>query len=210
MSDSDFDTDPALLDRIRGGDVDALAELFSEYRSRLWRVVNFRLDARLIGRADPEDILQEAWLNAAKRISAFPTDPELSTFIWFRLIVNQTLIEVHRRHLGAKKRSAGREIRGSSGYDPNTTTFSLSSHLLGRLTSPSEAAIRDERARHLRAALEQMNEVDREVLALRHFEELSNRETAEVLGISEQAASVRYVRALKRLQKIVSAVPGMV
>jgi RNA polymerase sigma-70 factor (ECF subfamily) len=160
----------------------------------------------LIGRIDADDVLQETWLNAVKRISAFPRDEDLSAFVWFRLIVQQTMIDVRRRHLGAQRRSASREAAPSK-WSAESTSFSLSSQLAGTMTSPSEAMMREEAARQLRAQLDQMSALDREVLALRHFEELSNKEAAEVLGLSEQAASVRYVRALKRLQKILMGIP---
>ncbi|QDT65601.1 ECF RNA polymerase sigma factor SigW [Calycomorphotria hydatis] len=200
--------DPNLFSRIIAGDENALAELFSQYRSRLWRIVNFRIDPRLVGRVDPDDILQESWMNSAQRIDSFPKESSLSSFVWFRLIVNQTLIDVHRRHLSAQKRSAAKERSTTSGWSASSTTFSLSSHLLGHQTSPSEAAIREENAKMIDATLKDMSDVDREVLALRHFEELTNRETAEVLGMTEQAASVRYVRALKRLQQQLNSLPG--
>ena len=129
-------------------------------------------------------------------------------FIWLRLIVNQTMIDVHRRHLGAKVRDASRERSTSGGWSAQSTSFSLSHHLLGHLTSPSFAAVRAELSDQLNVALESMGDLDREVLALRHFEELSNTETAKILNLSEQAASLRYVRALGRLKKVLTAIPG--
>ena len=95
-----------LVNRIVHGDREALAELFSIYRPRLWRMVNFRLHPRLHGRVDADDVLQDAWLMAVERISYFQRDASHSSFIWFRMIVQQTLIALHRRHLGAEKRNA--------------------------------------------------------------------------------------------------------
>src|SRR5262249_15560887 len=95
-----------LVNRIVRGDQDALAEMFSLYRRRLWRMVNFRLDPRLQGRIDADDVLQDAWMRAVERIGYFLSDASHSSFIWFRMIVNQTLVELHRRHLGAEKRNA--------------------------------------------------------------------------------------------------------
>lgn len=197
-----------LVNRVVRGDQRALADLFDRYRERLWRTVNFRLDPRLHGRVDADDVLQEAYLNASQRIEHFLPDASQSCFVWLRLIVSQTLIDIHRRHLGAQKRDARRDVPIYGGWDPESTSFSLSSLLLGHLTSPSHAALRAELSEQLDAALGAMRDIDREVLALRHFEELSNRETAQVLDITEQAASVRYVRALARLKDVMSAIAG--
>ena len=197
-----------LVDRVVRGDQTALAELFSRHRDRLWRMVNFRMDPRLHGRVDADDVLQEAWLSVVQRIDHFLADASRSIFVWFRLIASQTLIDIHRRHIGTKKRSAAAEFSISGGWTASSTSFSLSHHLLGHLTSPSQAALRDELSAVLRTALDSMQEVDREVLALRHFEQLCNRETAQILGISEQAASDRYLRALSRLRHVLTALPG--
>lgn len=197
-----------LIERVVKGDHDALAELFSINRDRLWRMVNFRMDPRLHGRVDADDILQEAWLSAVQRIDHFLADASRSIFVWFRLITSQTMIDVHRRHLGTQKRSAAMEFSINRGWSSESTSFSLSFHLLGHLTSPTQAALREELAEQLKTALSGMNEVDREVLALRHFEQLTNRETAQILNISDQAASDRYMRALGRLKGVLTALPG--
>ncbi|WP_437200811.1 sigma-70 family RNA polymerase sigma factor [Planctomicrobium sp. SH664] len=198
----------ALVNAVIHGDRQALATLFTHYRDRLWRIVNFRMDPRLHGRVDADDIVQEAYLDAEKRLDHFLHDSPESFFIWLRLIVNQTLIDVHRRHLGTQSRDARKERSVSGGWSGASTSFSLSKQLLGHLTSPSQAALRAELADQLNMALEAMGELDREVLALRHFEELTNSETARALEITEQAASLRYVRAISRLRKILEAIPG--
>ena len=197
-----------LLDQLKRGDEQALAELFSLHRQRLWRIAHFRLDARLHGRVDADDVLQEAYLNAAQRIRHFVSDSSTSLFVWLRLIVGQTLIDVHRRHLGAQMRDAGREVALGGHGGGQTTSMSLAACLLGHVTSPSQAAVRAETSAQLEAALESMDPIDREVLALRHFEELSNSEVAEVLEIQQKAASIRYVRALKRLKGVLCRLPG--
>jgi|UniRef100_A0A7C4LKG5 RNA polymerase sigma-70 factor (ECF subfamily) len=207
MADSS-DDEQRLVNRIIRGDRTALAELYTLYRPRLWRMVNFRLDPRLRGRVDPDDILQDAWVNAVSRINHFVTDASRSSFIWFRLIVQQTLVDVHRRHLGADKRSAARERPLSQGWHADSTSTSLAFHLQAHLTSPSSAVVKNELAQQLDAVLQGMSDIDREVLALRHFEQLSNAETALVLDMSEQAASIRYVRALQRLKKVLEVMPG--
>ena len=206
MSESQEDAE--LIDRVVQGDEEALAVLFSSHRDRLWRMVSFRMDPRLHGRVDADDVLQEAWLAAVQRIDHFLADASRSIFVWFRLITSQTLIDIHRRHLGTQKRNAAMEFSINKGWSAESTSFSLSFHLLGHLTSPSQAALREELSQQLKQALSSMNEIDREVLALRHFEQLSNRETAQILGISDQASSDRYMRALARLKNVLTALPG--
>jgi RNA polymerase sigma-70 factor (ECF subfamily) len=186
-------------------DPTALAELFTRHRERLWRMVNVRLDRRLHGRVDPDDVLQEAYLDAARRVEYFTRDDGPSFFIWLRLIVGQTLVDVHRRHLGAQARAAGREVALHGA--PDATSASLAGGLMASLTPPSRAAMRAEASSRLEACLDTMEPIDREVLVLRHFEELSNGEVAEVLGIQPKAASIRYVRAVARLKTILSQFP---
>lgn len=198
-----------LLERLREGDTKALATLFEGYRPRLWRIINFRLDHRLAGRVDAEDVLQETYLNAAQRIQHVFTDSPDGVFVWLRLIVQQTLVQIHRRYFGAKSRDVHRErsTQNRWGGNGDSESFSISSQLLGHLTSPSQAALRQELSQQLQVALETMSDLDREVLILRHFEELTNQETARVLKISQQAASLRYVRALTRLKQVLAAIP---
>lgn len=194
--------------RVARGDEAALAALFSLHRPRLARMVEFRLEARLRARMDADDILQDAYLNAVQRIRHFAEKPGMPFFLWLRTIVEQTLIDLHRRHVGAQQRDARREVAIQGHAYPQATSTSLAIQLLGNLTSPSEAAARAEMTAVVEQALEQMNPIDREVLALRHFEELTNAETAQVLGIEQKAASIRYVRALARLKAILADVPG--
>ena len=206
---ADHANEPAsLLDRLKNGDDQALATLFARGRERLLRMVEFRLDARLRGRVEAEDVLQEAYLDAAKRMHHFAEDTSTSFFIWLRMVVTQTLIDIHRRHLGAQMRDAGREMVIRGAPFSQATSFSLAASLLGRFTSPTLAARRTEMSEQLRAALEDMDPIDREVLALRHFEELTNSEVAEELGIQQKAASIRYVRALRRLRELLGGITG--
>jgi RNA polymerase sigma-70 factor (ECF subfamily) len=197
-----------LVNQVIQGDRDALAELFSLYRPRLWRLVAFRLHPQLQGRIDADDVLQDAWLRSVDRINSFLKDAAISPFLWFRTIVSQTLVDLHRFHMGAQKRSAAREFSINRGWSSESTSSSMSFHLQQPAKSPSSTLGRAEQARQLEAALQGMNENDREVLALRHFEELSNSETARVLNMTEQAASARYIRALARLKQVLEVLPG--
>ncbi len=199
-----------LTERLTGGDTEALAQLFSISWDRLQRMVYFRLDPRLKGRVDPDDILQEAYLAAGQRIDSFAAEKSNSVFVWLRLIVGQTMIDVHRRHLGSKLRDARQEVSLHRFASPMASSASMSMHLLGGLTSPSQAAMRTELATLLEEVLGDMEPMDHEILVLRHFEELSNKEVSEFLGIQRSTASNRYVRALQRLKDILSQMPGVV
>jgi RNA polymerase sigma-70 factor (ECF subfamily) len=198
-----------LVNRILGGDRDALGELFAIYRPRLWRMVTFRLHPGLQGRIDADDVLQDAWLRAIERIDHFYEGAGASSFLWFRSIVTQTLLDLHRFHLGAQKRSTARELSIDGGWSAGSTSSCLAFHLSDSARSPSSNASRAEMTKQLDSVLLGMNEVDREILALRHFESLTNSEVAKLLNLSEQTASVRYVRALGRLKQILElVVPG--
>jgi len=196
------------LESLRRGDSEALATVFSLYRDRLCRVVEFRLDARLRGRVSTSDVLQDSYIDALKRLPHYQADPEVPFFIWLRSVTLQRLIDVHRRHLGAKARDAAREIPLDQGGGVEASSEKMA-ELMGNLTSPSRAVRRDESIAQVRAALDRLEPTDREVLALRHFEELSNREVAALLGIQSAAASKRYVRAIERFKAILEPFPGL-
>jgi RNA polymerase sigma-70 factor (ECF subfamily) len=205
------DVDPEEIELLRSGGSDQFAEVFSRYEDRLQRMIRFRLDRRLYGRVDSADVLQEVWLDASKRVTEYVANPVVPVFIWLRQIAWQTIIDLHRRHLGAQKRSVANEVALGAGGGSNQedTSLSIAARLAGDLTSPSQAAMRDERMLQLRQALAEMDEIDREVLALRHFEELGNNEVAEILGIQKTAASNRYIRALKRLKEVLEQFPDL-
>jgi RNA polymerase sigma-70 factor (ECF subfamily) len=198
-----------LLRRAGAGEAQALAELFERHRGRLRRMVSLRLDRRVRGRIDPSDVLQEAQIDVLRRAAEYAADPRLPPFLWIRLITGQRLLSLHRRHLGARMRGAGQEVALHRGPMPQATSASLAEMLLGRLTSPTRAAHRAEVRVRLQEALNAMDPVDREVLTLRHFEELSNAEVALALGLTKSAASNRYIRALGRLSEILAGAPGL-
>lgn len=200
-----MDHDPELTDRLRQasqGDRAELADLLAEHRNRLRRMVEVRMDRRLQGRIDPSDVIQEAFVEASSRLPDYLANPVMPFFVWLRFIVAQRLQILHRHHFKAQARDARREVSLYYGHLPAAGSTALSRQLLGRLTSPSEAALRAERKVRLEDALNRMDAIDREILLLRHFEELGNQEAASVLEISPTAASNRYVRALKRLKEI--------
>jgi RNA polymerase sigma-70 factor (ECF subfamily) len=182
-----------------GGEI-ALAELFSEHRERLERLVEFRLDPRVRSRVDSGDILQEAYIEIARRHRDYLDQSRVSFYVWARQLTLQTLIDLQRRHFGQKRSP---QLERKFNHSPTDGTSDSIAHILcAQLMSPSGAAIRAEEIQQLHLALAAMDETDREVLALRHFEHLGNCEVAEALGLSVTAASNRYVRAMTRLGEI--------
>jgi RNA polymerase sigma-70 factor, ECF subfamily len=197
-----------LLERLRTGDRRALADLFQKHRDRLRRMVELRMDARLHGRIDASDVLQDGFLDLNKQLENYLKDPRLPVFLWLRLVVSDRLTHYHRRHLGTARRSLDREVSLYRDPLPQASSAALASMLLGRLTSPSNAAIRAEQLLQVQEAINSLEPIDREVVALRHFEDLTRAETAVVLGISEEAGAKRYVRAMKKLKTIMASMPG--
>ena len=206
--DHDPDDSEDLLRRAAAGDEAALAALWERHRARLRQMVRLRLDRRLQGRVDPSDVLQDAYLDLAARLADYARERPMPTYLWLRLVTGQRLAMVHRQHLGAAMRDAGREVSLYRGALPQASSASLAAQLLGRFTTASQAAVRAERQVQLQAILNGLDELDREILALRHFEGLSNGEAAQVLGLSKTAANNRYIRALGRLRDLPGRVPG--
>src|SRR5262245_56316248 len=207
MTDIGTTTD-VLLRRAEAGDTAALGALFAHYRDRLRKMVRLRLDRRLSGRIDTSDVLQEVYLDVARRVPEAAGAPTVPFYIWLRALTGQRLVDLHRHHLGAQMRDAGQEVSLCRGELPAASSAALAQALLAGLTSPTQAAVREEMRLRLQEALNSMDAIDREVVVLRHFEELSNVEAAEVLGLEPLAASKRYIRALRRLKAILDAVPG--
>jgi RNA polymerase sigma-70 factor (ECF subfamily) len=205
----DTETMGQLLRRARQGDSRVLGELLQRHRDRLHRMVRLRIDRRLFRRIDASDVIQEACLEASERFEDYLGDPRMPFFLWLRFLTGQRLLMLHRKHLGVQARDAGREVALYHGSCPDATSAVLAAQLVGRRTSPSQAAARAEVRLRVEEALNVMDPIDREILALRHFEQLTNVEAAQVLEIDESAASKRYVRALKRMKDTISsAIPG--
>lgn len=201
------EADP-LLRQAAGGDPQSWGDLLERSRDRLRRMVALRLDRRLQGRIDPSDVIQEAYLEASVRRAEYLQNPAMPFFLWLRFLTGQKLLALHRHHLGTQSRDAGREVALYRGTLPETSSAALAAQLLGHDTRPSEAAVRAEMKVRLQEALNSMDPLDREVLALRNFEQLTTAEAAQVLAITPAAAGQRYLRALKRLKDILTVLPG--
>jgi RNA polymerase sigma-70 factor (ECF subfamily) len=207
MAENSDETDRLLAGAARGVQADWGA-LLDRHRARLRRMLALRLDQRLQGRVDPSDVIQDTFLEATQRLPEYLRQPAMPFFLWLRFLAGQRLLIVHRRHFGAQQRDAAREVSLYRGAMPEASSAALAARLLGRECRPSEIAVRAEMKLRLQEALNGMDPLDREVLALRHFEQLSNGEAARVLDIGESAASKRYIRALRRLKEILANRPG--
>ena len=190
------------------GDPRSWEALVERSRTRLRRMVALRLDHRLQGRVDPSDVLQDAYLEAWKDLGAYLQEPPMPFFLWLRSVAGSKLRELHRHHLGTQMRDPRREVSIPGGAMPETTSAALAAELVGDVTRASEEAIQGEIQAQLKDALDRMDPLDREVLVLRHFEQLSPAETASVLGIKEKAAGMRYMRALRRRKDILTSLGG--
>jgi len=204
MSKTQPGSETDLTARMREGNTDALATIFSNYRERLRRIIQFRIDYRIAARVSDSDVLQETYIAAAKRLPHFAKQPEMSAFLWLRLLAKQQLVDVHRQHLKAEKRDARKEIGLQPQHVSSPTSLALAVQLAGSITAASEVIAKAEAVALLESSLNEMDETDREVIALRHFEELTNIETATVLNLQPSAASKRYLRAMSRLAQLMS------
>ena len=198
--------------RAAGGDGDAWGALLARHQQRLQGVVSFRLDPRLRGRVDTADVMQEAFITATARRADFFAQSAQPLFLWLRWIVGNTLLELHRHHLGARMRDPRREGQPGGGSSDcagdDGTRAALIAQLTAGVTGPATGAGRAELKARLDEALGRMDAADREVLALRHYEQLTSSEAALVLGIQERAAAKRYLRALERLREMLAEMPG--
>jgi RNA polymerase sigma-70 factor (ECF subfamily) len=199
MLSSSPDTDE-LLDLVQKGESGARHQLLQRHQSRLRKMVSVHLDRRIAARVDPSDVVQETLAAADRQLTAYLRDRPLPFYPWLRGIARERLVKLHRRHLSAKKRSAHREEPGVLDL-PEESVLELASKLVASGSAPSKHLLREELRERVQQALAQLRETDREVLVLRYLEQLSTRETAAVLGISEGAVKVRHLRALERLRQ---------
>jgi RNA polymerase sigma-70 factor (ECF subfamily) len=188
-----------LLARASRGDAAAQNELFQMYRQRLKRMIALRMDQRLHARFDPSDVVQDALVEANLQLLEYCQERPLPFYPWLRQIAFSRLLDLHRQHILAQKRSVDREEHAVPAL-PDASVLELAQRLLGTGTTPSGKLMRAERRQRVQAALQELPERDREILVLRYLEKLSTSEMAAVLGISEGAVKVRHVRALERIR----------
>ena len=202
MADNALQTD-LLLRRARGGDDSAVEQLFDLHRNQLRRMVAVRMDGRIVARVDPSDVVQDALAEASRRFSEYLQGDDEMFYPWLRKITWERLVQLHRHHIHAQKRSVEREALGEFRLS-NQSALRLSQCLASSIPTPSAAMMQDEMHTRVREHIERLSAQDREVLVLRHLEQLSIAEVAAVLKISQAAVQSRYRRALERLHALLT------
>jgi RNA polymerase sigma-70 factor (ECF subfamily) len=196
------ETTQELLEQVRAGNSTAVDRLLEKHRDALRRLVDLRLDRRIRQRIDASDIVQDVLLDANRRLRAYAENPSMPFHLWLRQMARDRVIDAHRRHRGSSKRSVDREQSANVPLGVDGSTMELAAQLSDQELTPAAAAVMHELHLRFQAAIEEMSEDDREIILMRHFEELSNQEVAQALGLSEPAASMRYLRAIRRLRML--------
>ena len=207
MTDSIWpQSDPTaeLLLDAKKGDAGAVEQLLTRHREALKRMVDMRLDKRVAQRVDVSDIVQEVLVEASRRLQLYLENPVMPFHLWIRQIAKDRIIDAHRRHRVSAKRSVDRERRLELNGQPDASTIELAGQLLDPELTPAARATQREMAIQVQTCIEQLDERDRDILLMRHYEQLSNQEVAQALGLTEPAASMRYLRALKRLRAAIA------
>ncbi len=193
-----------LLQDAKKGDQGAVEQLLTRHREALKRMVDMRLDKRVAQRVDVSDIVQEVLVEASRRLQLYLENPVMPFHLWIRQIAKDRIIDAHRRHRVSAKRSVDRERRLEINGQLDASTIELAGQLLDPELTPAARATQREMAIQVQTCIEQLDERDRDILLMRHYEQLSNQEVAQALGLTEPAASMRYLRALKRLRAAIA------
>ena len=196
-----------LIQSISSKDGRGPQELFALYHERLRKMIHFRLDRRLRGKVRSAEILQEVYRQACRHIDKYLADPEKPFFLWLRQLTGERIQELHRQCLGAQAEGAGQELALYRKALPEVNSGSLAAQLMGN-KAPNQSAARAELLLRLELALNTLDQLEREILSMYHFEELRDEEVALILGIDKSAAAVRYIMALKKLKEILKNIPG--
>ena len=193
-----------LLDQAKQGDETAVNQLLARHREAIRRLIDLRLDPAIVQRVDASDVVQEVLLEASRRLQDYLKNPAMPFHLWLRHIAKDHVIDAHRRHHGAQKRGVNREQPLARPGWMERSSLELAGQLVDPERTPASAAIQEELQRRLHGALAQLEEDDREILLMRHFEQLPNQDVATSLGLTEAAASMRYLRAIRRLRDLLS------
>ncbi len=197
-----------LLAGAQQGDEDAVNQLMQRHRESLRRMIRMRLDRKIQRRVDVSDVVQDVLVEANRRLSDYLKNPPMPFHLWLRQIAKDRIIDAHRRHRASAKRSVDREqpIAVPAGMD--RSTMELAAQICDRELTPAAAATQQEMARRVEAAIADLEEQDCEVIVMRHYEQLTNQEIAQALGLTEPAASMRYLRAVRRLRAMLTEPPS--
>lgn len=203
MSNDSLDT-RQLLDQARGGDRTAIDRLLEGHRNSLRRMVDLRLDHALAGRLDASDIVQDVMLEASRRLANYLAKPVMPFHLWLRHLAKDHIIDAHRRHRKAQRRSLDREQSIVPAALADHSSIELAAQFMDREATPASAALRQELARRLAQAVASLDDDDRDIILMRHYEQLSNQEVATMLDLTEAAASMRYLRAVRKLKGLLA------
>ncbi len=198
-----------LLANIKGGEPRAVDALLDRHRDALRRMIAMRLDQRLAQRVDVSDIVQDVLIEANRRLIEYVNAPSIPFHLWIRQIAKDRIIDAHRRHRLSAKRSVDREQAAIGQLSNDQSAMDLANQFQDQGLTPAAAATQRELAQHIERAILQLKEGDREVILMRHYEQLNNQEIAQTLGLSEPAASMRYLRAVKRLRELIESLPDL-
>ena len=198
-----------LLNNVRDGQSIAVEALMDRHRNSLRRMIQLRLDQRLMQRMDVSDVIQDVLIEANRRLADYLNNPAIPFHLWIRQIAKDRIIDAHRRHRVSAKRSIDRE-QPQPGKGPfDQSTIELANQFRDQALTPAAAATQRELAQQIESAVQMLRENDREIILMRHYEQLNNQEIAQSLGLTEPAASMRYLRALKRLREIIEGLPAL-
>ena len=196
-----------LVQQAAGGDAEAANRLLERHRAALRRMIALRLDRGVAQRVDASDVVQDVLLEASRRLADYLRDPKMPFHLWLRHLAQDRMIDLHRRH-HAQRRDVGRERPLQARGSVDQSSLDLAAQLSDQELTPAAANIRKELAQRFLAALDQLDEQDREIIVMRHIEQLGNSEVAEALQLSPAAAGMRYLRALRRLRGLLAEGPS--
>lgn len=190
-----------LLEGVRSGDGDAVNALMDRHRVAIRRMVQMRLDNAVARRVDASDVVQDVLFEASRRMEDYISNPQMPFHLWLRQLAKDRIIDMHRRHRGAQRRSVDREQHVASLGNDEKSTADLVSFLKDAELTPAAATVRKEMEHRFLVAVNELDEADREMIIMRHFEHLGNSEVAESLGLTAPAAGMRYLRAIRKLRQ---------
>lgn len=190
------------IKQAQAGDASAINGLLEHHRNAVRHLVRIRLDRKVQQRVDVSDVVQDVMIEANRRLADFLREMPMPFHLWVRQIAKDRIIDTHRKHRGSAKRSVDREQKLGAQRPVDQSSIDLGAQLCDPNITPSEAAAREEMGRRVEQAIGELPDVDAEMMIMRHYEQLSNQEVAQILGLSEPAASMRYLRAVRRLREI--------
>ncbi len=200
----DATTTQELLDQAKIGNADAVEQLLTRHREPIRRMIDLRLDTAIVQRVDASDVVQEVLIEANRRLRDYLKSPDMPFHLWLRHIAKDRLIDAHRRHHQAQKRGVNREQSIHRPANPDHSSLELAGQLMDQDLTPASAAIQAEMQRKLGDAIAKLDDDDREVILMRHYEMLSNQEIAGALELTDAAASMRYLRAVRKLRDLLT------